>query len=496
MKRTKSFLILYTILLALSGLQSACLRKSEEAQISVKPPVIGEVEDTGFFIKSCLGKPDEAGFPDAEGGECQETSYLLHKVGDPTSECKVSSVKDSEPWASRNIDCYLEAYELELWKNGHQILMNIPRSQCEYVQFKAYWYWNFAPGYAPATATVNKTDTGGCIDGTVSPPNLGYVDADCEVQCFADHSKGPGSSPEMPNCCYGDTTITVNQIGQAASTSKKEFRGRFGDCVKGPGFEAAPKDPLGIPTPFIFEVGASGLNSAYNVRPTAKALKGIRHSIHASNYISSADHDNGIPVAFSGRAGYRPERNYTVECMDEAMEVKARIRLQVREWDRKEDFDNYKLGSILDVDSDSGSNRGGGIHGFSADNAAQVNLASDEITLSGRTWLSPSTPTPVVLVLDNPGSGHSLPAGLSEGVQYYLNLVSPSAGDDTDQDTVTLSLSPAGTPVVDITALGASGSDVLIFANDVPDLESRKNDFLDWRDFGQNYPRFISGIEE
>jgi hypothetical protein len=109
----------------------------------------------------------------------------------------------------------------------------------------------------------------------------------------------------------------------------------------GPAVDTQSKSFFGWPLTDTYFVDGTGLNKTYDVAAPIKSLRTA--NVYVSNYFETADHA-GAPVAGTP-AGmdtgvYTTQGYYQWVCVDRANEIKARIRLQVREWNTAAAFDD------------------------------------------------------------------------------------------------------------------------------------------------------------
>lgn len=138
--------------------------------------------------------------------------------------------------------------------------------------------------------------------------------------------------------------------------------GKFGNCLAGPALQDdgfTPVNGSGYPTTSVFFVESEGINTVYKVQsPISKKLGS---NIYAANFFKPAEHPTagGVPSCYRGytvpSAGSTPtytvpatQTYHTYTCYDRSSEVKARIRLMIREWN--EDA-QYTLGAAGDSDT-------------------------------------------------------------------------------------------------------------------------------------------------
>lgn len=274
------------------------------------------VDESAFFIR--VTKSTASNNPSEK--------YLLHTLeggigvdNDWTKTCNITKAQIKV--GTTDIICIAEAPELDLYNSGINITYNVPGDVCDHFRFRPYSYFAYEPG------TVNLV-TSTCGQ---APP------------CAYDYTGRGG-----PNCCTGTWTDVGNGSCTTAPASG-EYDGNYGDCLSGPGatseYVNTKKQPLTIYTDLT---KGDGLVKSLDV--VAPITKSFGSNVYASNYYNPADHaamttttnsraDLGTkaPAAYDyfidyNGFGFKPSPFYSFECVDRHDEVKARIRLMVREW--------------------------------------------------------------------------------------------------------------------------------------------------------------------
>jgi hypothetical protein len=327
------------------------------------------------------------------------SSYVFHVEGqgNDTTGCMITSDQVSESNTStkgvNDIDCVLEAGEMDLNTNGFNFRAIVSAGLCEYVSYFPFTYNDFPSintdaefdtfvfeGGAPdtvCTASVTGDGVGsvivaadvmatGVVDSTGAGKNFGetYCTAgtnctagtDVSVPaCLGDHTAAGG-----PNCDGGEykvNTYTCKDDGNSAgdcvctlTTATTTCDGEAANCIAGPYEESG----LSYPNSFKYTESFSGLNQDYNVAGKSGRTTNIYHSNYSlgmgcfetgsSNYLLDTDNWNGNLAASSASTngfgsvspfeGIHSNKFYTFHCLDAAFDTKARIRVVIRDWDR------------------------------------------------------------------------------------------------------------------------------------------------------------------
>lgn len=315
------FSILKMLLISLVAvLFTGCENADDEDGSGGGAPVPGVVDANGGFNIKMNPQPN--------------TNYYIHKDGDFAAPCVVA------PGATAHVDrdlyCTVEVEELEgafvaADDEGLQMVMNSPPGMCRYVRYTPYYYFGRNYGQGPTAVVVNRDVDGNFIPGTSSITGPGYFTSDGTAICNYDYSPSNG-----PDCCYGSYTLT-----DAGTTSTQEWQGKPGNCVGGSG-SLADRDPItGLPLSTIYS-GPNGFNDEF-VTGKLGFISFNHSSLFYANYFSGP-----TPTAFNMAGVYPGSPYYEWECLDEAQELNARIRLRIREWNEVVEFD---LGSAGDPDT-------------------------------------------------------------------------------------------------------------------------------------------------
>jgi hypothetical protein len=317
------------ILLALLTVVVGC-ESEDDSDSSTSGSVIPGVIDAngGFNVK--INNPTN-------------TDHYIHKAGDFTAECSVASNETN--FANQDITCIVEIEELAGANTGVKMVLNSPPGMCKYVWHRPYFYYGLDYGVGPTAATV-RFDTGGTYVGGSVSGGPGSIKSDGTVVCGYDYSALQG-----PDCCtgtYSKTTVsnfgsTDPDLPQTSTTETVSWTGKPGNCAAGSGVATAPLNDDGIPMG-VFHYGGSGFNKEFETAPRS-VIDGDSSLFYANYYSGTA------PAAFKlASTTYRANPYYTWICYDDAEEIVARIRVQIREWNETSEFD---LGSTGDPDTTS-----------------------------------------------------------------------------------------------------------------------------------------------
>jgi hypothetical protein len=303
----------------------------------------------GFYVKSNLSD-----------------KYLSYMTNGSTFN-KACSI-DPNTTTSQDIICTMDAQEGDLAFWGLELNYNVPPEMCSYMKYTPYFYYNYETGYGPKAVTLNVTESAGTVavtacsvtdqSGGVTAGCSGHLEVDintgkASLTCKYDHQLYGG-----PNCCMGTYTLTKVITGDRTVTevSTEKWGGDYGSCMGGPGaVDWTTKSSSGFPMPLVYNSDATGLNDIFKGTAPMDPSKLRSGNYSASNYYGgggvSHTHDGFViarsttkPYAIDpvddrdGSPLYVANDYFTFECLDDAFEVKHRIRVKVREWNTYSEF--------------------------------------------------------------------------------------------------------------------------------------------------------------
>ncbi len=297
-----------------------------------------------------------------------------------------------------DILCWLEAEEMQLYFNGADFQINSPPGFCEYIQVKPYYYWNEQPKNtnkiveervcaenntacasvggpkdANVTCEGDYTDLGGpnCDEGIITLYNINVT---------ADVPEDPATvAIEFKLGLISQTTSTINCGGKRTN------------CYGGPGKDfAVNSGGFPVPTNYLAYTGQSVNYSVTAPGPLGKDYGGNQYisnytqtftigpyvydytiintltgmdryskfiSASASRFVTSASYNDIGDTSFASYNGvvatsaaitdiaidplkgtsslYKVQPFYEFSCLNFSQEVKGRIRVQIREWNKK-----------------------------------------------------------------------------------------------------------------------------------------------------------------
>ncbi len=311
---------------------------------------------------------------------------VISEGGDGSTPCIAEEGED--------ILCVVDMYELDMYMRGYTLNDALPADMCAYRGFYGYYY-SIAPiGLAPTNVfyeldadgnliapatgltgayedvtdamsrTANDADIYYKINGSWYAHQELYTTGDAaevadspeDLRCPWDYSK---IHPEFPNCCYrrGNYSVKSVEDTEISETIDNQWGGSWGNCLEGPAMDWADAkfDHSGIPNYIKTAVDSdSGINSTFPVAAplTISSTLG-RPQVYAASFYLPADHGSDVPemtrvvrtIWGAGSGVVNNSAHIQIDCLNEAFEVKARIRVVARDWNDYSDLLAFLAGS-------------------------------------------------------------------------------------------------------------------------------------------------------
>lgn len=309
-------------------------------------------------------------------------SFIMHKTGQENfiSRCRITQDQiDSSNLNDKDIVCFVEAGELDLYFSGLALKASTGFGMCEYLTYEPFRFWRHQYNQTPGGTVVNDfsacaqcSDTGN-LDGFGAQAATTCSSADQTGNfsgsnyCYSDWATIYNDS-RYPNCDDGTYTLRtwtdtnsdgVCDTSEATSTIGQACGGSPGTCYGGPAVQdfSAAQLNLGIARHILNSF--TGLTQTWTYTSplngglvTNKNLSnftlsngcgGTKSGTQSEYYYEMAnwlDYVNTSPTPspgttpFIGSYGLTVEANYEFQCLDYAQDLIARIRVVVRDWDR------------------------------------------------------------------------------------------------------------------------------------------------------------------
>lgn len=290
-------------------------------------------------------------------------TFTLHKYGKNMQSrgCKINATDILEGNGLLDVRCFLDAEEEELHNTAIKFASAAGAGICEFIQVEPY---NFKY-YSPLQTTPNtKYTTSGCAaQSDLTAPQqalwLSYTPT-AETDCDGNYEPDDG-----PNCDAGEFTI-INVTGSASTSGGAcdtfvtdaprvvKCGGKPSSCIHGPIRDILSADEIEKGFRSLIYPTSTGKSIPVNLRSPASQLHYTNlyvanSSVNNNCSMTNADADTWESRAFSTTAITAPygksQPFYTFNCLDGAKDIKARIRLSVRDWNKA-----FKINSSIDFD--------------------------------------------------------------------------------------------------------------------------------------------------
>ncbi len=289
---------------------------------------------------------DYFSFEDKTGAK----SFLTHKIGSFKNNraCRISAnnILNSDPtdlltFAGLDIGCIIEAEELDLFKTNLKLSAMVGAGICEYVSFTPFSIWQ----YAPITTNRSISVIMGCNPGAP----VGNVLTINSIPKIQDYCLGNYANRSGPNCDTGELKVTTwsAEVGAAACTIASESviqcGGKKSACIAGPLKSVLSDEDIDIGYIGVHEESFPGLQKEWSIDSPLKLnnKSNLRNANgvlgnqctdsrgDAKKWVNLQESNIDTKSPFAGLSPF-----YEFSCLDAAKDVKARIRLVIRDWDR------------------------------------------------------------------------------------------------------------------------------------------------------------------
>ncbi len=299
-------------------------------------------------------------------------SIIMHKYGNnrESRKCSINST-DIKNFVANNasvnstaldIRCFIDAEEQDLYFNKLKLASSSGAGACEYIQIYPYSFWHYSPAKTDPAVTSYAYHTG-CTTTPTAPPKA-------EDLCAGDYVKTGG-----PNCDEGAVTVTTHTWSMnnatpatctvdTTTTTVMSCAGKKTNCLKGPVRDILTDVQIQAGWRSLLYASSSGttVNSSFSAPFDSLDLTNLRAANGTVNnqcLTTNADADTwanymkGQLITDNPFGGTDPDQPtvtganpfYVVNCLDAARNIKARIRIVVREWN-----DAFKISDSIDAD--------------------------------------------------------------------------------------------------------------------------------------------------
>ncbi len=286
------------------------------------------------------------------------SSFIVHRYGASRNSrnCKINATDIIEGTGDLDVRCFLEGEEEELHNTRLKLLSSAGAGVCEFIQVEPYSFYQ----YAPLTTTARTVNVAPSCSTTI-PGSVTTVPSSSAV-CDGNYTSVGG-----PNCDTGGYTLNVysgsdadndgtcDDAGELSlTTSTVSCNGKKIACLKGPVTDILSETELDQGYRSIISPTSSGttitstFSSPYQ-KLDATNLRVANATVANKCIMSNDDADTWEAVAAAAAATAMPfgeaSPYYTINCLTAAKDIKARIRVSVRDWNR-----TFKIDSLIDED--------------------------------------------------------------------------------------------------------------------------------------------------
>lgn len=339
-------------------------------------------------------------------------SYVLHKEGrfNNNRACRVNkkaienfsdSSSDPQLYNVIDIDCFMEVGENDLYNLGLDFQVDSGPDVCEFVDYYPYSYWQFQPKISTIPSSVDvayiTTDscdnddgdrTGQAVLSSVDGISLGEsdnvpagtingwstFDFDEETFCDGNYRDNYSNSGNVRTCDFGtERHWEISLTDGTTSGCKVEVTqvtntcdGSISECIAGAAAEQYSTTQLDSGVVKTTTAASNGLvtNFAYQ----APISQGFNTNISLANYAATNSCTSGS-YDYSSHGWYErtnisisnnvvdpfmaAQPFYTFACTNSGGEIKARIRVMVRDWNfafsKSDVIDNVADTTLMDL---------------------------------------------------------------------------------------------------------------------------------------------------
>lgn len=282
------------------------------------------------------------------------SSALLHKVGDYQSnrKCRVDAtdIASLNNGKSLDIRCFLDLEEEDAFSKNIKLNLFTGPGICQYVRYEPYYFNSWQPHQSSGVSSRYRTPAITRI-GCSNLNNTGT--APIENMCEGNYSF---YEPTYPNCDEGTLTSYTETYTQdtvsgictltQVTTNTLNCGGKKAHCLAGPAKDYFSLTNLNLGVRKTITSTVAGVDTTYDhASPISKGdsssvnLRNVNGTINNQCFSSAADTltwKNKTASLGTKTTPLGADSNpfYTFVCLDAAQDIKARIRIIVRDWNR------------------------------------------------------------------------------------------------------------------------------------------------------------------
>lgn len=282
-------------------------------------------------------------------------SFITHKTGDDrlSRSCRINAtdiLNSSASLDTLDVRCNLEAEELDLYYTTLKLSAMVGPGSCEYIGFRPFSFWQYAPYRTSRTVNFANECSGGSLGSDV-PVAIQPTAANV---CYGNYEDNGG-----PNCDSGAVTVrthaptTTGGPCATVTTTTISCGGKKTNCLAGPVTSVFSATDLEANVRLSTVASSGGATKTWPIKSSFDFLdtSNLRNANNITNNTCTqtrtdandwyAD-QNARAITQNPFGKENPFYEFT--CLDSAKDVKARIRLTVRDWNRA-----FRINDLLDA---------------------------------------------------------------------------------------------------------------------------------------------------
>jgi hypothetical protein len=317
----------------------------------------------------------------------EDLSHYIHKTGvsNKTEECKITTTDKFSTSDVQEIDCFLEVEELDLFYNGANLTVASSKGICEHIAYVPFSFYRFLPGNSSRTVNVvdcpadcGPTGTAQCVASNPS--------TSCTYDYSDDNVPNPG-----PNCDLGVITINTTtytydsdsgSCSSSVSTAETSCNGDIRQCIDGHVSDLFPDRKYSY---YVHDTNGENFDYEYKIKaphdlgfgtnqyianytrmcggPANNTINGSYTNLFTYDADDIDAYGSGYTAgAVGGVVQYAEDpfqgiistsAHYAFYCLDQAFDVKARIRIMIRDWDREFSTSSSSLELVSDISTNA-----------------------------------------------------------------------------------------------------------------------------------------------
>lgn len=288
------------------------------------------------------------------------TSFILHKFGDSEHyrDCKINTTDILSSNGVLDVRCFLDGEEEDLHFTKLNLSAAVGKGVCEYIQYVPFNFNQYAPLQTGTVAVpvVVADYVGDPCGDAIAPGGLSPWVHDAD-RCYGNYAMEDG-----PNCDEGawlvtTTTYTKDPVTAAcnptSSTAQINCGGNRTNCLQGPIRDLLSTEQINHGNRSMIYASSEGAAPSWTLTAPIEKLDNTNLRVANGSVKNTCSMQNSdVSTLEEYYSDMDPKKHpfgksnpfYTFNCLDAAREIKARIRLVIRDWDK-----TFKINDSLDV---------------------------------------------------------------------------------------------------------------------------------------------------